>query len=199
MTQPFLVRLMRQSDVDEVLGCHGAVLEVCYSRPVIESFLRSHYLTLVLVFVDGGAEAIVGFSVAHREWVSACSTQRTAYLSTFGILPEFQRRGLGAFLFRLTCRVLRAHYGVRDIRLHMLKDKRATYAFYVAQQMAAVRVLREYYSFLGKRHDAVLMRAELAAVPREPARPDVALLPEIAELLATRQRLCPLAQLFCAP
>jgi ribosomal protein S18 acetylase RimI-like enzyme len=198
MTQPFLVRLVRPSDVEELLGCHGATLEVCYSRKTVESFLGAGYLTLVVVFIDGGVEAIIGFSVARRQWVSACSTARTSYLSTFGILPEFQRRGLGAYLFRLSCHILRAYYGVHDINLHMLKDKRSTYDFYIAQQLIAVRVMREYYSFDVKKHDAVLMNRDLASVPTEEERPDVAVLPEVGELLATKQKLWPLAQLFCS-
>jgi ribosomal protein S18 acetylase RimI-like enzyme len=199
MTHPFLVRLMRRSDIDELVGCHGAILEVCYQRATIESFLRGDHLSLLIVFVDGAREAIIGFSVSSRQWMSACSTQRTAYLSTFGILPEFQRRGLGAYLFRLTCHVLQAHYQVYDIHLHMLKEKRSTYDFYIAQRMVAVSVLRQYYTFDGKKHDAVFMSRELACVPREERRPDIVLLPEIEELLTATQKLCPFAQLFCTP
>jgi hypothetical protein len=65
--------------------------------------------------------------------------------------------------------------------------------------MIAVSMLSQYYTFDGRKHDAVFMCRELAAVPREEERPDLALLPEVAELLATTQKLWPFAQLFCTP
>jgi ribosomal protein S18 acetylase RimI-like enzyme len=195
MSQTFLARLMRRADVDEVLAVHLSLFEVKYSRSTIEQFLTSTYLSLVLVHVDNATETIVGVSVSSREWIAICNRQRRAYLSTFGILPDFQRRGLGAHLFRLTCDILRMHFTVSEIRLHMLKGKQGTYDFYIAQQLVAIGVLKDYYSLGEGFHDAILMARDLRFIPKIEPRDDVAILPELVELLNTTQWVCPFAQL----
>jgi ribosomal protein S18 acetylase RimI-like enzyme len=194
----FVARRMRHADLEKVLAFHLLLFEVKYSRRTIERFLGPDHLALVLVHVDGQSEVIIGVSTSRRKWVSACTRLRTAYLTTFAILPDFQRRGLGAHLFRLTCDILRTYYTVFEIRLHMVKGKKPTYDFYIAQRLVAVNVVKNYYSFDGG-HDAVEMAAPLDMVPRIGARPDVTVLPELMELLGSKQRLWPFAQWFTTP
>jgi ribosomal protein S18 acetylase RimI-like enzyme len=191
----FMVRLMRRSDLDEVLSIHRDLFEVKYTRSIIESFLSGRHLSLVLLHVTSQAETLIGISVTSRSWVSICSKERTAYLATFGIHPPYQRRGLGAYLFKLTCRLLSVHFSIKDLSLHMLKSKTSTYQFYSAMGMTASSVLRDYYSFDDARHDAILMVTQIAAAGVE--RPDVQLYPEIDAMLAAPQKVWLFAPLCC--
>jgi ribosomal protein S18 acetylase RimI-like enzyme len=191
----FMVRLMRRSDIDEVLSIHLSLFEVRYNRSDIVSFLSGNYLSLVLVRVADQTETLVGVSTAIRHWVSICSKQRTASLSTFGILAPYQRRGLGAYMFRLTCRILLVHFGVQDLSLHMLKSKAPTYQFYIAMGMVASSVIRNYYDFDKGQHDALFMVKQLTADAVE--RPDVQLYPEIDAMLAGPQKVWLFAPWFC--
>jgi ribosomal protein S18 acetylase RimI-like enzyme len=195
----FVARRMLRSDVNEVLALHLLLFEVKYTRQTIKTFLAPDHLSLLLVRVDVPRELIVGVSTSIRAWASVCSRQRNAHLSTFGILPAFQRRGLGAYLFRLTCDILRTHYSVCEIRLHMLRAKQPTYDFYVAQRLVAVGVIKNYYTFDGGHHDAIVMANEIDCIPRLVPRADVNVAPELAELLETKQCVSPFAQLFATP
>jgi ribosomal protein S18 acetylase RimI-like enzyme len=194
----FMVRLMRRSDIDEVLSIHLSLFEVKYSRPLITSFLSAPHLSLVLVHVADQVETVVGISVATRRWVSLCSKQRTAYLSSFAIQPKYQRRGLGTFLFRLTCRVLLVHFGIQEMTLHMLKSKTPTYEFYRAMGMSASGIIRNDYLIGEEKHDAMFMAMQLAGAAVKPAeRPDMQIYPEIDAMLAAQQKVWLLAPWFC--
>jgi ribosomal protein S18 acetylase RimI-like enzyme len=195
----FVVRFMRDSDIGAVHRIHLALFRIKYSVDFIASFLASNSLSLLLVRTDGPSETIVGVSMVFRQWASFFSTRRTAYLATFGIRRNFRRRGLGSFLFRLTCRILMTHCTVFEVSLHMVASKRSTFAFYIAQGLRPARVVKSYYTFGNKHRDAIVMRQELATVPRKAARSDVDVDPGLAVLLETTQRVCPLAQFFMVP
>jgi ribosomal protein S18 acetylase RimI-like enzyme len=194
------VRLLTGEDVNEVYAVHLLLFQVKYSRQTIESFLVHKYLSLILVDVtDGSHEKIVGVSISFREWVSMCSTQRRAYLSTFGILPEYRNQGLGTYLFGLTCHILRVHYCVGELSLHMLQSNVVSYKFYERLGMHATRVLPEYYNFDNSTHTAVYMRRELIRLANEVARPDISHGPDIDQMLRQKEHIWFLAQLICEP
>jgi ribosomal protein S18 acetylase RimI-like enzyme len=190
---------MRRSDIDEVLALHASLFEVKYPRAVIESFVSAPHLSLLLIHVANQTETLIGVSVSSRRWVSLCSKQRTAYLSTFGIRQSSQRRGLGSYLFRLTCRVLFQRFSIQDLSLHMLRSKRSTYEFYNAIGMTASAVVPRYYVLDDKHHDALFMVKQFTAADLEvPERRDVQVYPEIEAMLAEPQEVWLLAPWFCA-
>jgi ribosomal protein S18 acetylase RimI-like enzyme len=191
MSKSFVVRLLTSADIQEVLEVHLLLFEVKYSRHTIESFLRDKYLALVMVDVsDRSKEKIIGVSVTSREWISLCSTEKRGYLSTFGILPEWRRNGLGTYLFRLTCHILRFHYNVEEIALHMLQSNRSSYGFYQSVGMNATLILPEYYNFDDSKHTAVYMRRELVCIESEDCeRQDIIVSPEINHLLSKKQNV----------
>jgi ribosomal protein S18 acetylase RimI-like enzyme len=187
MAASFLVRRLSAADVEEVLTVHLELFEVKYSRATIESFLGASYFSLGLVDVADATQRLVGVSVSHRKWLSICSDQTISYLTTFGILPEYQRRGLGTYLFCLTCHILRSFYRSREISLHMLRTKKSNYEFYTKLGLSAVRVIPNYYNFDGTGRDAITMSTNLIDVLDEPHRPDISVAPDLILLLNTRR------------
>lgn len=194
----FLVRLMTNADIDEVWRLHLDLFEVKYDRRTIQSFMRPDYFALLLVDTDKDSE-IIGVSVSQRMWVSRCSGERVCYLSTFGIKREYQRCGLGSFLFRLTCNLLRTHYGVIRMSLHMLASNRGVYDFYEKLGMSAWKLLPGYYHFDSTPRDSIVMCAPLDTIRNENRRDDIIVPLEIEDLLLTRDHVHFYSSWFRAP
>jgi ribosomal protein S18 acetylase RimI-like enzyme len=199
MAASFVVRCLSSADLDEVLSVHLELFEVKYSRRTIESFLGPTYLSLVLVDATEASQKIMGVSVSTRSWYSMCSNQTTAYLSTFGILPEYQRHGLGTYLFCLTCHILRSFYRTRELSLHMLRSKLSNYEFYTKLGLTAVRVIPQYYNIDGTEYDALAMSTDLVGILDEQNRSDISLSSDLTTLRNMRRIVRFWHPLFCNP
>ena len=191
----FFVRQLTPADVDESLQVHRQLFEVKYSRDTIESHLRPEFVSLLLFHED----RIVGVAVAERRWVSFCSTERIMYLATFGILPEYRRRGLGRYLFLMMCRIGQVHYGVKLIKLHMLRTNTVTYDFYTHIGMKCTMVLPGYYHLEMGNMDALVMQSPISALPKWEAREDVQLSNDLVVLMETKQAVRWYSPIFCCP
>lgn len=172
----FVIRQMTKTDIDEALAVHLQLFEVKYTIDTIRAYLRSSCLPLLLICDD----RIVGVSFSQRFWCSFCSTERYAYLGTFGILPEFRNRGLGRWLFLETCHILRKAFLVSKISLHMLRSKKDTLAFYEKLGLNIISILPGYYTFdEGHSHDGLVMGKSLSSLPNAPNRDDAEIGPDL--------------------
>lgn len=189
---------MTQADIDEVWKLHLDLFEVKYERKTISSFLNKSYLCLLLVDARNNSE-IVGVSVSERRWVAYCSSERVCYLATFGIRKDLQRTGLGSFLFRLTCHIQRKHFGVTRMSLNMLQTNQGVYRFYESVGMIAQKILPNYYTFDGQKHDSVVMSAELMTIQEEKRRDDISVPLEIEDILLTHDQVYFFSPLLRAP
>ncbi|EAX97304.1 acetyltransferase, GNAT family protein [Trichomonas vaginalis G3] len=162
--QKFLIREMKKADIEEVEKLHIAIFPVRYSKNVFIGFLRPDYLSLVIETEWYGEKRIIGVSTSSRNWASPFSRSRTAYLSTFGILPEFRRHHLGTLLLNATVACLAKYYGCIELSLHMEAANKAAYEFYISNKFIAVQLLPDHYTFNNSYHDAYFMRKPINTI-----------------------------------
>ncbi|OHT04210.1 acetyltransferase, GNAT family protein [Tritrichomonas foetus] len=194
----YQVRLMKYEDIDEVEKIHIILFPVRYQRKVFEEYLKPNYLALLLTIHEEGAEKIIGVSMSSRSWVSKFSYVKKSYLGTFGVIPEYQKKGLGSFLLRLTCRILGNYYQCSSMSLHMLRKDKEVYNFYTKNGLNPIQVLEKYYSFSEPREDALLMSCDLNKIDFI-ERDDILPSSEVKELLTGKQVIGYFAPWFSWP
>jgi ribosomal protein S18 acetylase RimI-like enzyme len=113
-----------------------------------------------LLLVDA-TNSIIGASTVRRSWKSFWTTDRRAYLSTFGIRAGFRRRGLATDLLRLTCQSLRDHHQTVELSLDVQQSNEGAIAFYTRFGFRILQGKRGYYEVKGSRCDGFLMGMDL--------------------------------------
>ena len=161
MGKVFTIRLIRIEDLKELLELHHLLFPVKYSMETMHSFLKTHYLSLVLTVKDENEEKIIGVSVAKRRWASFFSTDRYGYLCTFGIHPDYRLRHFATDILHVTTKILKNHFLCSSIFLHMQKINEAAYNFYMNFGFKAVEILPQHYSLPGEEATAVYMSYNL--------------------------------------
>ena len=134
------------------------------------------------------SERIIGFIVGRTkqvrktvEGVSLFGSPNTvvAYISTFAVHPEYRHHGIGGDLLEqlllrfqslgsvevkggwLSPKVTRFRPLCDEVYLHCLESNHLALEFYRRRGFVIVDVLRDYYSFGGTTHSAVVLRALL--------------------------------------
>lgn len=147
---------------------HDAFLEVHYDALFYDELEHDSGCVSLVALVDGG---IVGVATARdrldddlgflrRQLAYWLWGSRPGYVMTLGVLPAFRGRGVGSALLRALCAALGAA-GCSEVQLHCLASNVAGRALYAAHGFAETAALAGFYSFGGRRHDAVAMASPL--------------------------------------
>lgn len=197
------VRTGTAADVAPIRALNDALLEVNYDDAFYASLFAppsAGGAPCPLVFVAAAATGVGGelcgaLSARLVEpplgasgggvWGWLCGRRRApargAYIMTLCVAPGARRRGVAGALVRALLAHVVALREVGDgapvafVELHVLSTNEAALALYAGLGFSRVRLVRDYYHFLGASHDAMLMRLRLeeggeAAVEEEPAR-----------------------------
>lgn len=156
-SQKYLIRKMTKDDIKEVQELHLILFPVVYSYNVFLSFLDYSYVSLVIETEWYGEKRLVGVSTVSREWLGLFTRARRAYLSTFGIRPEFRRKNLGTILLKVTEACMSHYFGCDELALHMLNTNNAAYEFYTKNGLIVQKLLPRHYTFDNKKHDALYL------------------------------------------
>lgn len=157
MEKVFTIRLVQDKDMNELLELHHLLFPVKYTMKTMNSFLKQHYLSLVLTVKEKGKEKIIGVSVTRRRWVSFFSTDRFGYLCTFGIHSDYRQKHFATDLLHVTCKILKNHFLCSSLSLHMQKINEAAYKFYINFGFKAIEILPQHYSLPDEESTAVYM------------------------------------------
>lgn len=159
----FFVQILQERDLDELLELHKLLFPVKFTMGLLRQFcFRQDCLSLCLFAVKGNSRKLIGFSTTSRYWKSFFTTDRCAYLCTFGMHPDFQRRGLATDLLRITCRILHDHYQTTDLYLDMQRSNEPALRFYRQFGFDIVRFRPGFYTELqGDEADAYYMGMSL--------------------------------------
>lgn len=157
MEKIFTIRLIRSEDLEELLALHHLLFPVKYSMKTMNSFLKEHYLSLVLTVKEENKEKIIGVSVTRRRWAGFFSTDRYGYLCTFGIHPDYRQKHFATDILHVTCRILKNHFLCSSLSLHMQKINNAAFKFYISFGFKAVEVIPQHYSLPDEESAAVFM------------------------------------------
>ena len=196
----FRVRLMRSEDKEECERVHIILFPVRYSKSIYDEYLKPDHLSLLLTTIEDGSEKIIGVSMSFRFWVSKFSYERRCYLGTFGILPDYQKRGLGTYFLRLTCKILGGYFNCARFELHCLRKDHSISNFYNRVGFAAEDVLLQYYSFSDPHEDALLMACDPRKVEYdEKAIDNIEIDPEVQKMLNEKQSIGFFAPWFSNP
>ena len=154
---------LEEEDLDELLALHHQIFPVKMDMDVMKEFYASQaILALCMFYVDGDSRELIGVSTARRTWRSFFSTDRTSYLCTFGIHPDFRKHHLGTDLLGITCHILRDHFQTKEITLHMQRINKVALQFYKKFGFSIVHSYPGYYDDLvGEAQDALYMSMSL--------------------------------------
>jgi ribosomal protein S18 acetylase RimI-like enzyme len=153
---------MKPTDCNHVLSFHREVFPVHYTMETVRRCLREDFLTLLLVDRSRGSEQIIGLSSSRRSWRSFDTTERVAYLCTFGIRASFRRAKLATDLLHFTCQILQNHYHTRELTLDVQMVNDPGRAFYDSFGFHIVQQKPDYYTeFEGDAKVSIFMEIQL--------------------------------------
>lgn len=198
----FVARLLQESDLDEMLALHLKLFPVVYNMEVMEQYLEPRYLAMGLWHISNGCASLIGVSTARRSWKDFLSTDKTAYLCTFGIAEEFRQRHLGTDFLNLFCKILYNHFQVKQMDLDMQKINTAAFKFYKNFGFTAVALKPDHYDLPGDvsdRNDAVYMTISLEDVVTRELTKSITLSSNSTHLMSVVPPLTWLNSLFKTP
>ena len=152
---------MKESDTLGVFNVHCELFPMDYSMRYIWSFFEKNMIPLLLIEENGSEEVIIGVAIFRMSWVSFFSTQRCAYLCTFGIIPSRQRHGFATDLLRISCILLKHHYGITYLTLHMEILNDAAFRFYTKFGFSVKEIIKGYYKYNSNIGDANFMHIDI--------------------------------------
>ena len=180
----YIIRLMKEKDIEEVLNLHYQLFPVKYSLNVMKTFLYENYLSLLLVYKNSDEnEKIIGVSTSRRSWEGFFSTSKIAYLSTFGIESSFRQKHLGSDFIQLTLKILKNYYHCISISLHVQYINKIAFNFYKKNGFEADKIISNHYNFDGDASKAVLMCYNFNKNNKFVLKNDIHLTEEVIQLL----------------
>lgn len=139
------VRLLNPSDLKNLKELFNQLFPVKYSMQYIQNLLSPNYLSLVII--DHSSDnKIVGVSISRRSWVNFFSTERSCYLSSFGIDRKYRRTSLGSDLLKITLNITFQCFGIKCVKLHTQKTNSAAIMFYQSIGFHPITVHPHYYN-----------------------------------------------------
>jgi [ribosomal protein S18]-alanine N-acetyltransferase len=154
MSRKVFLRGYRNADLDAMFrldeGCFAR--EFRFDRQSMQKF--AEYPNAVVRIAEDNNRGIVGFVIAH---VEAVASERTAYVVTLDVAPDWRRSGLGRRLMQdMESRV--AVQGARRSQLHVFSGNEPAIRFYENLRYQRIRLIPGYY---GEDLSAIVYAKEL--------------------------------------
>lgn len=155
---------------------HNVCFPIVYHDSFYESLVDDvesggAVVCVLALTVDSGC--VVGFATARVETATALMCRRArslGYVSTFGVAPEYRKRGLGGNLLANVCRMLEAHPNrITACTLDVKVDNVAAIALYKKHGFVVQQRLEQHYYIDGQHHDAFHMVRTLKPKPSAPS------------------------------
>ncbi len=153
--QPFQLRLMSFSDLEQVHLIECASYNFPWSSDLFVSCLQANYQCWVLT--NGEQIAAYGiFSITYEE----------AHLLNLCVHPQYRRCGLARSMIRAFVRMLRNH-AVKLLYLEVRPSNIGALRLYRSEGFQRLGVHRNYYRAVRGREDAIIL-ARRCTVPAKP-------------------------------
>lgn len=197
----FVARILRKDELEQALALHLELFPVVYNMTVMERYLKEHYLAMGLWYVSDDCQKLIGISTARRSWKDFFSTDRTAYLCTFGIKSEFRQQHLGTQFLELFSKILYRHFQVTEMFLDMQKINTAALKFYQNFGFSTLELRPNHYDLPGpdEVRDALYMGISLAKVAERETETKITLDSDSSHLMSTVPQLPWLSSFFKSP
>lgn len=198
----FVARVLKEDELDEALALHLELFPVVYSMTVMKRYLRKNYLAMGLWYVSNDHQRLIGVATAQRSWKDFFSTERTAYLCTFGITKEFRQQHLGTQFLDLFSKILYRHFHSTVMYLDMQRINTAALKFYQKFGFSILEVRPNHYEGLpgpDGAQDSLYMGISLAKVAKRETETRITLDKESSHLMDTVPPLTWLNSFFETP
>jgi len=145
-------RPMFIGDVPQVKELHDELFPVKYSERFYASLVEKPYCAVLVL--DSSTNILVGVATGRVQ--VGDEEQVEGYIATFGVHPNFRRKGLGRTLLSLIIDVLKAEAKCDvDVELHVKSDNQPAIQLYVSEGFKVMETLKDHYFFDERHHDAL--------------------------------------------
>ncbi|EAY17678.1 acetyltransferase, GNAT family protein [Trichomonas vaginalis G3] len=156
------IRELRKEDCMQLWKLHSELFPVEYPYSYILSFLNnSSYCIVATVKNEKNTDKIIAFVSLHLEWKSVFSTDRTAYVSTFGVIEEKRRSKIGSDIMNVIFDVMLKHYKIHHMYLHMQQSNLAAKNYYLNTGWKITKDLKDFYHIKNQCNDAYYMTYDI--------------------------------------
>ncbi|KAJ3440059.1 n-alpha-acetyltransferase [Anaeramoeba flamelloides] len=158
LEEEYTIREIQKKDLQEVRLLDNKLFPIRYNNEFYGNLLLENSVGLVAIKKE--TSKIVGvitgrLKLIDNGWFS--QKTRQAYIMTFGVEENETHKGIGFNLINIAVNKFQSRLNVDEVSLHVLRSNIRGISFYKKFGFKVTNILKEYYSFNNKKHDALVM------------------------------------------
>ncbi|KAJ6247981.1 n-alpha-acetyltransferase 60 [Anaeramoeba flamelloides] len=158
LEEEYTIREIQKKDLQEVRLLDNKLFPIRYNNEFYDNLLLENSVGFVAIKKE--TSKIVGvitgrLKLIDNGWFS--QKTRQAYIMTFGVEENETHKGIGFNLINIAVNKFQSRLNVDEVSLHVLRSNIRGISFYKKFGFKVTNILKEYYSFNNKKHDALVM------------------------------------------
>ncbi|KAJ3433525.1 n-alpha-acetyltransferase [Anaeramoeba flamelloides] len=158
LEEEYTIREIQKKDLQEVRLLDNKLFPIQYKDEFYDNLLLPNSVGLVAIKKEtGGVVGVITgqLKLIDNGWFSPKTRQ--AYIMTFGVEENETHKGIGFNLINIAINKFQSRLNVDEVSLHVLRSNIRGISFYKKFGFKVTKILKEYYVFNNKKHDALVM------------------------------------------